>query len=139
MTARGTPFGKGQSGNPAGRPRGARNRATTALQAILDGDAEVILRKATEMAQAGDPTALRLCLDRIIPARKDRHVTFDMPAITSRKDLPKATAALLEAVAAGDITPSEAADVAKTVDAHVRALSMAEVYERLEKLEEKPR
>jgi hypothetical protein len=54
-------FEQGRSGNPAGRPKGVRNRATAALEKILDGDAEAILNKAVEMAKDGDPVAMRLC------------------------------------------------------------------------------
>ena len=61
-----------QSGNSYGRPRGARNKATIAAEALLDGEAEAITRKAIELAKTGDITAIRLCLERIIPARRDR-------------------------------------------------------------------
>ena len=61
---RGRPFQKGQSGNPAGKPKGARNKATLAVEALLDGEAEELTRKAIELAKAGDIPALRICLDR---------------------------------------------------------------------------
>jgi hypothetical protein len=65
---RGRPFAPG---NP-GKPKGARHKATLAVDALLDGEADAITRKAIEMAKEGDTVALRLCLDRIAPARKDR-------------------------------------------------------------------
>jgi hypothetical protein len=65
----------GQSGNPYGRPRGARNRATVAAERLLHGEADALTRKAIELATDGDTTALRLCIERILPARKDRPVT----------------------------------------------------------------
>ncbi|GJD97355.1 DUF5681 domain-containing protein [Methylobacterium iners] len=136
MNKRKPGFQPGQSGNPAGRPKGARNRATMALEKILEGDAESILRKAITLAQDGDPTAMRLCLDRLMPSRKDRPVTFDLPEIQTTDDLPKATNALLQAVASGDLTPSEASDIGKAVDAHVRAIEAADLHQRLLKLEE---
>jgi hypothetical protein len=71
-------FKPGQSGNPSGRPVGARNRATLAMEALLDGDAEAIMGKAIELAKAGDGPALRLCLDRLMPARRDRHVAANV-------------------------------------------------------------
>ncbi|GJE45050.1 DUF5681 domain-containing protein [Methylobacterium soli] len=135
MKATTTSFQPGQSGNPNGRPKGVRNRATIALEAILAGDAEDITRKVVELAKEGDPQALRMCLDRLIPVRKDRPVLFDLPAIATTADLPKATNALLQAVASGELTPSEAADIGKSVDAHVRAIEATDLHERLSRLE----
>src|SRR5215475_9848913 len=65
-------FRPGVSGNPAGRPKGARNKSTLAAEALLDGEAEALTRKAVEMALGGDTVALRLCLERLVPPRKDR-------------------------------------------------------------------
>src|SRR5215216_6798668 len=72
----------GVSGNPAGKPKGARNKTTLAMEALLDGDAEAITQKAIELAKGGDITAIRLCLDRLCPPRKDRYVTFAIPRST---------------------------------------------------------
>jgi|SRR4051812_2057433 hypothetical protein len=135
MTTRGKAFEQGQSGNPAGRPKGSRNRSTLALEAILEGEGEALTRRAVEMALNGDGPALRLCLDRIYPARKDRPVTFELPPITTTADLPKATGALLEAVASGDLTPSEAADLSRSLDVHVKAIETTDIHERLARLE----
>jgi Family of unknown function (DUF5681) len=66
------PFEPGKSGNPAGKLKGTRNKTTLAVMALLDGEAETITRKAIQLAKEGDLTALRLCLDRIAPPRKDR-------------------------------------------------------------------
>ena len=86
----------------------ARNKTTLAVEALLDGEAETITRR--QLAKAGDRTALRLCLDRIAPPRKDRPLAFELPPITSSGEAAKASAALVAAVAVGDLTPSEAAD-----------------------------
>src|SRR4051812_16012566 len=118
----GTKFRKGQSGNPSGRPAGARNKTTVAIEALLDSEAETITRKAVELAKGGDSVALRLCLERIIPARKDRPVAFALPPIETAGDAAKASAALLRAVAVGEITPAEAGDVAKLFESHARVL-----------------
>ena len=76
---------KGVSGNPMGRPRGARHRSTLAVEALLDGEAEGLTRKAIEVAMEGDVTALRLCLDRLAPARKDATVSFQLPRMETRR------------------------------------------------------
>jgi hypothetical protein len=130
-------FKPGQSGNPAGKKPGTRNRATRALEELLDGEAEALTRKAIELALGGDMPALRLCLDRILPARRDRPVTFEMPAIDSAADAKAASAALLAAVSAGNLTPSEAAVVGNLIDAYLKAIEVTEVLDRLEKLEQK--
>jgi len=129
------PFKKGVSGNPTGRPRGIRNPITEALEKILDDDAEAILRKVIELAQGGDVTAMRLCLDRLMPLRKDRVVQFDLPPITSAADLTAATAALLQAVADGALTPAEAADLTKMVQTHIDAIRTADFAARLTEIE----
>ena len=129
-------FQPGQSGNPAGRPKGSRNRSTLALEAIFEGEAEAITRKVIELALEGDTQALRMCLDRLAPPRKDRPVTFELPAIKATADLTQATNALLQAVASGDLTPSEAADIGKAVDAHVRAIEAVDLHQRLLRIEE---
>ena len=93
-------FEKGVSGNPAGRPAGSRNNATLACEALLEGQAEALTQKAVDMALAGDTVALKICIDRIYPARKDRAVRFPLPPITSARDAADIAAAIAEAVAA---------------------------------------
>ena len=105
------------------------------MDALLDGEAETLTRKAIEKAKDGDITALRLCLDRIAPVRKDRPVTFSLPSIAGAADAAKASAALMAAVSAGEITPSEAAEIGRLLETYVRTLEITELEERLRKLE----
>ena len=132
---RGRPFKPGQSGNPPGRPQGSRHKTTLAIDALLEGEAETITRKAIELAKEGDTVALRLCMDPLAPVQKDRPVAFALPEITTTADVVKASAALLHAVAPGELTPSEAAELGKLVEAHVRAIELTDVQARLEALE----
>lgn len=129
-------FPKGTSGNPAGRPKGSRARTALALDEIFDGEAEAITRKVIEMAKDGDPQAMRMCLDRLVPPRKDRLVQFDLPPVETVADVATVTKALLEAAAAGDITPGEAAELGKLATVHVEALMSTDIAERLRRLEE---
>jgi hypothetical protein len=122
------PFHIGQSGNPAGRPRGARNRRTLALENIMDGESEVITRKVVEMAKGGHIAAIRLVIDRLAPIQKDRTVDFELPPLNRPADAVTASAAIAAAVATGDLTPLEAAQLAKVVHAYVQAIE-ARVFE----------
>ncbi len=128
-------FPKGKSGNPKGRPKGALNKATLAVQSLLDGEAEGLTRKAVELALQGDITALRLCLDRIAPPKRESHVSVELPPIKSAADLPAAVAALLAAVAGGQITPGEGERLARLVGEAGRALELADIETRLAALE----
>src|SRR5262249_13509174 len=105
------PFEKGESGNPAGRPRGARNQATLLMQNLLAEGAEAMGRSAMERAKAGVRAAIRLCRDRFPPAQREEPVAFELPPIEKPADIVAATASIVAAVAAGELTPSQAAEL----------------------------
>ncbi len=128
-------FQPGQSGNPDGRPKGARNAATVAAEALLDGEAEALTRKCVEMALAGDTVALRLCLERILPARKSRSVAFDLPDVNQAADLVPAFAAVVKAMAAGEIAPDEAVTVAGVLEMKRKAIETVDIERRLTAIE----
>jgi len=128
---RGRPFSKG---NP-GRPRGARHRVTLAVEALLDGEAEALTRKAIDLALAGEAPALRLCLDRILPPRRERPLRFALPPMRAAGDAVDAMAALVAALANAEITAGEAAELARMVEAFVRSLESNEFDRRLRFLE----
>ena len=101
-------FTRGRSGNPAGRPRGCRDHVNRAARLLLAGEGEALTRKAVELALAGDPAALRLCLERIVGPYRERAVEFTMPPIRNAADLASAMAAVAGAAAEGAVTPREA-------------------------------
>jgi hypothetical protein len=106
---------------PVGRFVGGRRRGDCA--------------KAIELAKAGEIAALRMCLDRLAPVRKDEPVVFDLPALDTAADSVAAAARIVAGVADGDLTPSEAMDLAKVIDVYVAALATKAFEERLAKLE----
>lgn len=119
----------------SGRPKGARNKATTAALALLDGQAEALTQRAIELALQGDTVALRLCLDRIAPPRKDLPVAFTLPTMTCAKDAAVAAGAVLQAVSEGELTPAEAVQVMGLIDAFRRTLETTELEARVAALE----
>ena len=121
--ARGRPFVKGQSGNPRGRRYGSRNKNTLAAAVLLEGEAEALTRKAVELALAGDPTALRLCIERILPPCRERAVRFELPPIENAADVSAAMNAVTAALARGIITPGEAERIANVVETFARAIA----------------
>lgn len=134
---RGRPFKAGQSGNPAGRPVGARHKVTRAVEALLEGQHEKLTQAAIKKALEGDTTALRLCLDRIAPPRKDAPVSFTLPPIKTVADTVAASSSLLDSVAAGEVTPDEAGRVMALLTAHKALVETGDLERRIEALEEK--
>ena len=120
-----------------GRTPGSRNKTTVAVEALLEGEHEALTRAAIDKALDGDTTALRLCLDRIAPPRKDSPVTFEMPAIRSVEDAVAASSAILCAVAAGEVTPDEAGRVMSLLTAHKQLVETCDLESRLAALEAK--
>jgi hypothetical protein len=128
----GRPFERGRSGNPGGRRQGSRNKATLAAAALLAGEAEALTRKAVEMALAGDSTAMRLCMERLLPPCRERTVKFSLPPIEGAltgetsgpltREVSLAMNAVTSALACGEITPGEAEAIAGVVDTFVRAI-----------------
>jgi hypothetical protein len=119
------PFEKGQSGNPLGRPPGARNKATIIAETLLQGEIEELTRVAIERAKAGDMAALRMCLDRAAPPSKRRPIAVELPPLTSAADAASALAAITAAVATGELTPAEGGELFRLVEGYARMFEVA--------------
>jgi uncharacterized protein DUF5681 len=132
---RGRAFPKGVSGNPAGRPRGCRDKINRVAEILLDGEAEVLTRKAVQLALGGDPTALSLCVERIAAPRRQRAVEFSLPPIKSAADLAGAMEAIVQAAARGIITPGDAVQFFEMAEAMSRVIETADFERRLQELE----
>jgi hypothetical protein len=132
------PFQQGQSGNPSGRPPGARNKATIIAESLLQGEVEELTRSAIARAKAGDMAALRMCLDRAAPPSKRRTIAFDLPPLRSAADAASALAAITAAVAAGELTPAEAGELFKLVEGYARMFEVSTFAQSLARLRGEP-
>ena len=101
VSGTGRPVPQGPVGQSQGRAPGSRNKATEAAELLLDGEAEALTRKAVELALEGDASALRLCLERIVPPRRERPVKLGLPAVRGAADLAGTMAAITTAARAG--------------------------------------
>jgi len=127
-------FTKGTSGNPAGKLPGTRHRYTRIVEAMLESQAEELVAKAIELALAGDVTAIKVCLDRILPARRDRTVHFKIP-VPRDGDAVRTFDRLLTGLARGELTPGEAAILAGVIEARCRTVEHVDLVRRIEILE----
>jgi Family of unknown function (DUF5681) len=129
----GRPFAKGQSGNPGGRRLGSRNKPTVAAQMLLTDEAEALTRKAVELALSGDPTALRLCVERVLP--RDHAVTFRMPRIASAADVAGGWARSPRRSPKGSSCQMRRAKIAQVIVTFVRTIETSDFDRRLQLLE----
>jgi hypothetical protein len=128
-------FAEGASGNPAGKPRGARHKVTRAIEELLEGQHEALTKKAIDLALSGDGPALRLCLDRLAPPRKDMPISVPLPVVRTAADAVEASATLLTAVSEGEVTPDEAGRVMALLTAHKSIVEAGDLERRIAALE----
>jgi hypothetical protein len=137
--ARMAKFRTGQSGNPKGRPAGSKDRRTV-LRALLEPHAPDIVAVCVRLAKDGEPTAMRLCMERMVAPVREEAVRFALPAISGAADCVAAQSALVAAVAAGELTPGQAKDLSSLVEGLRKCYEtadLAKLAERLSALEEK--
>ena len=126
--------GQFSAGN-SGRPKGSRNKATIAIESLLQGQADALTQAAVTKALEGDSIALRLCMERIAPAPKDQPVSFSLPKMKNALDASEAAGSVLIAVSKSELTPIEATRVMGLIDSYRRTLELTEIEERLQALE----
>lgn len=133
-TSSGT-FKPGNPGGP-GRPAGSRNKATLMLDHLAESEGAAVLQAVLASAKGGDMAAARLILDRVWPARRSRRVSLALPTIVTAEDVLCAMGAVVDAVAAGQITPDEGAAVAGILESKRRVIETVGLEHRLAALEE---
>jgi Family of unknown function (DUF5681) len=123
-------FQPGHSGNPAGRPPGSLNKDTLAAQAVLEERAEEMVTNIMDRAKNGDPTAMRLCMERLVPTGRNRPVAIDLPVVKTPDDAQAALAVVTAELAAGTLTISEASALITLIDHMLRLAERMWNFER---------
>jgi hypothetical protein len=131
-------FKPGQSGNPSGKPKGARHRTTLLLEKLMEDDARDIVKVVLDAAKAGDLAAARIVLERVVPARKDSVIRFTLPPIATANDASAAMSSVLSAVAAGEVTPGEAIEVGRLIETFIKTHEISDLENRIAALEGRP-
>jgi hypothetical protein len=128
---RGKPFPKGVSGNPSGRPSGSSKVAK--LREQIAAQVPEIVSKLIEAARGGDVSAARLLLERAVPAVKPIEQTAPIHLPTGT--LTDRGEAILAAIAAGDLSPSQGAQLLASLGSLAKAIEIDEIERRIKALE----
>ncbi len=130
-------FQKGRSGNPKGKAKGTKNRATIFAETLLKDEVESICRRLIQEALTGNIQAIKMVLDRIFPSRRDCPITIELPKIQNSSHVLQAIGSITAAVGNGEISPSEGEALSRIIDVHVKAIEAHDCEKRLSKLEER--
>ena len=126
-------FIKGQSGNPAGRPKGSGISAK--LRQAIEGEAEAIIKAMIEQAKAGDMQAAKALLDRVLPALKPESQAIHLPELVAAGTMAEKARAAIDAAGAGAVSPSAASDLVAAIAGLARVVETTELQQRLDELE----
>lgn len=124
----------GQSGNPNGRKPGSG--PTQQLREALGKDVDAIIETVRTQALAGDLTAAKLVLERLLPPLKPQEQAVELP-LPEDASLTDAGRSILGAVAAGDIAPGQGAQLIAALGGLARVVEIDELERRLAALEER--
>jgi hypothetical protein len=125
----------GQSGNPAGRAAGSRNRKTIAMEEAFFAQADALVQNVVKRAMAGEPAAMRLCMERVLPVGRGRPLPIDLPTVRSADDAQAAAAVITGALKEGAISAREAVDLLRVVEGLTRLAGAVEIVRKIARTE----
>src|SRR5215471_9782365 len=128
-------FQPGQSGNPAGRAVGSRNKKTLAVEAALFDRAQELVDDLVERAKNGEPAAMRLAMERILPVGRGRPLPIELPSIRSTEDALAAADVIMDALKEGAISAREAVDLLRVVEGLTRLTGAIDFIKRVARRE----
>jgi hypothetical protein len=131
---RGRPFAPGNTLG-RGRPTGSRNKANSPAQDLLDKYTPHLVSKCIDLAMKGDRSAMRVCMERISPARRDAPIRMSLPSIRTVQDVDKAADKVTQAIRRGAITPSDGEKLMNIFEIRGRIIEKGDFESRVEKLE----
>jgi hypothetical protein len=129
-------FAKGKSGNPRGRPTGARNKASLMLDKLMERGAQDIVETVIDRAKGGDMTAARLILERLVPPAKERPIAIALPPTSDAQGVADAQALVIASMASGGLLPGEAATIMGMLESRRKGIETVELETRIKLLEE---
>jgi hypothetical protein len=129
-------FKKGKSGNPHGKPKGSRHKASLLAEKLFETDLEIVCSQVVQQAKEGNLMAAKIILDRILPARKDRLININLPLVKNPDDAIEALRLICHAVGNGEITPVEGESLSKMIEIQTKGLELYDFEKRLQKINE---
>jgi Family of unknown function (DUF5681) len=130
-------FQKGQSGNPAGRPRGVFRTPAMLARQMLEGDAEGIVRNTITHAKGGNGTAMRICWDRIWPRSTKEPDGCKPVSPEEMGDAFQFIGDILAAIERGDLVAREGSGIVGVIEAYEQKIE-AKIEAGVIRLEQTP-
>lgn len=130
-------FQKGCSGNPRGKAKGIKNRATLAAEQLLQGELESICRRLIQEATAGNMQAIKMILDRVLPPKRNSYISFKLPDLDDSSGVLSAIDYVMKALSRGNLSVEDAEALTKMIDIYIRAKETHDYEERLLKIEQR--
>jgi hypothetical protein len=127
------PFKPGISGNPAGRPKGSKDRRTLLFEELVPHGGEIV-SKAVSLALEGDQQMLALCLHKLVPNPKPVERATRIEDFTG--SLTERGEQVIDAVSTGQITPTEGNALLGALSTQAKLAEHEDLVERIEKLED---
>jgi hypothetical protein len=125
-------FSKGVSGNPAGRPKGIKDKRHRYSEAI-DSMIPQVLDSVFQKAIAGDMTAAKMLLDRTLPSKRPEQERVE---ISNTGNIPSDAQSVLRSVLDGEVSPDVGASLLSAMTTVLKAIEVDELAKRIEALEE---